>query len=147
MQMRSALFALLMLGACTSAAPVDAPLPATAPAGYLVGTKWRRVDDMNANPHGATMEFNTTGATGYTGCNTWGANVEHDGEQLRFNSTSVTERSCGAGVQTATEQSFLAVIDATRYAHYDRDALVLLDANQHVIARFDSELPPVEDQQ
>ncbi len=55
--------------------------------------------------------------------------------------------ACDAGVQMATERSFLAVIEATRYAHYDRDALVLMDENQQVIARFDSELPPVEDQQ
>lgn len=24
---------------------------------HLSGTKWQRVDDMNANPHGATLEF------------------------------------------------------------------------------------------
>ncbi len=144
--MRSAFLVLALLAACTTEPTPSAQGPGAATS-YLAGTKWRRVDDMNANPHGATMDFSTTGAAGYTGCNRWTANVEHSGERLRFHSNSVTEMSCGAGVQTATEQSFLAVIEATRYAHYDRDALVLLDANQRVIARFDSELPGVEDQQ
>lgn len=52
--------------------------------------------------------------------------------------TSVTEMACGAGVQMATERSFLAVLEATRYGHYDQDVLVLLDARQNEIARFDS---------
>jgi heat shock protein HslJ len=43
--------------------------------------------------------------------------------------------ACGE-LQTDIERSFLAVIEATRYAHYDQDALVLLDANQQVIAEF-----------
>lgn len=142
--MRSALLALMVLGACASS--TGEPSPSAAAPTDLVGTKWRRVDDMNANPHGATLEFNSTGASGYTGCNRWSGAVEQVGERLRFNSMSVTEMACDAGVQMATERSFLAVIEAARYAHYDRDALVLLDANQHVIARFESELPPVEDQ-
>lgn len=41
----------------------------------------------------------------------------------------------------ATEQAFLPVLEAARYAHYDRNALVLLDARQQVIAEFNSELP------
>jgi heat shock protein HslJ len=87
------------------------------------------------------MDFEGTRASGYTGCNRWTADVTQNGEQLRFGMVAVTEMHCGAGVQMATERSFLAVIEAARYAHYDRDALVLLDARQNVIAEFDTELP------
>lgn len=139
--MRSALVALLLLTAC-------APTATTAPAGsaptaaiHLSGTKWRRVDDTNANPHGATMDFEGNRASGYTGCNRWTADVTQSGEELRFGMVAVTEMHCGAGAQMATEQAFLPVLAATRYAHYDRDALMLLDANQNVIAEFNSELP------
>jgi heat shock protein HslJ len=111
-----------------------------APASYLTGTSWRRVDDTNANPHGATMAFTADRASGYTGCNNWFASVMHDGEALRFGSVGMTRRACdGAGVQIDTERNFLAVIEATRYAHYDQDALVLMDENQQVIAEFNVE--------
>ncbi len=132
--MRTAILALVLLGACAT----DAPPAAEAPAIHLAGTEWRRVDDENANPHGATMSFNAQRASGDTGCNRWFATVTQDGEALRFGDVGMTRMACGAGVQAATEQSFLAVLAATRYAHYDRDALVLLDENQQQIARFDS---------
>jgi heat shock protein HslJ len=131
--MRGAFLALALLAGCVSAPP-----PAQAPVNYLAGTEWRRVDDENANPHGATISFTEHGASGYTGCNRWFAAVTHDGEALRFGDIGTTRMACGAGVQTATERSFLAVLRATRYGHYDQDALVLLDENQQVIARFDS---------
>jgi hypothetical protein len=41
-------------------------------------------------------------------------------------------------MQAAAERSFLAVLRATRYGHYDQHALVLLDEEQHQLARFDS---------
>jgi heat shock protein HslJ len=133
--MRAVLLAAALLSACVTETP---PPAAEAPAIHLAGTEWRRVDDENANPHGATMNFSAHGASGYTGCNRWFAAVTQDGEALRFDDVGTTRMACGAGVQTATERSFLAVLAAARYAHYDRDALVLLDGNQQQIARFDS---------
>ena len=130
--MRAAFLA-LWLAACAAQAP-----PREGPANHLAGTEWRRVDDENANPHGATMAFSAHGASGYTGCNNWFATVMQDGEALRFGDVGATRMACGAGVQTATEQSFLAVLRRTRYGHYDQDALVLLDKDQRQIARFDS---------
>jgi heat shock protein HslJ len=138
--MRSALFALLLLGACAQTSAVDAPSDSTATI-HLSGSKWVRIVDMNANPHGATMDFEGNRASGYTGCNRSTAHVTQNVEQLRFGMTAVTEMACGAEVQMATERSFLAVIQAARYGHYDRDALVLLDARQNVIAEFTSTLP------
>ena len=131
--MRAWAMAAFLLAACATQAP--APQATTS---YLAGTEWRRVDDENANPHGATLRFTDRGASGYTGCNRWFAAVTHDGEALRFGNIGTTRMACGADVQAATEQSFLAALRATRYGHYDQDALVLLDENQQVIARFDS---------
>ena len=136
MRIVAAALLVLTLAACAQTSGF-AP---TAPASYLTGTSWRRIDDANANPHGATMAFTADRASGYTGCNDWFASVTHNGEALRFGSVGTTRRACdGAGVQIDTERSFLAVIEATRYAHYDQDALMLLDENQRVIAEFRTE--------
>jgi heat shock protein HslJ len=145
-RMRSAFLALAFLAACATEPAPSAPPPGTATS-YLAGTKWRRIDDENANPHGATLEFTERGASGDTSCNRWFSSATHEGEALRFGNVGVTRRACQTGMQADTERNFLAVLRATRYAHYDRDALVLLDENQQVIARFDSEMPAEEDQQ
>lgn len=103
--MRSALLALSLLAACvqTPASP-----PSEAPAAiHLSGTKWQRIDDENANPHGATLEFDGARASGYTGCNRWFASVTQNGEELRFGDVGTTRMACQAGVQAATERSFL----------------------------------------
>ncbi|MGQ0534001.1 MAG: META domain-containing protein [Caulobacteraceae bacterium] len=131
--MRSVLLALVLLGACaqTPAAP-----PETPAAILLSGTKWQRVDDENANPHGATLEFTERGASGHTGCNRWFTAVTQDGEALSFGNIGMTRMACQTEIQAATERSFLAALRATRYAHYDQDALVLLDARRDQVARF-----------
>lgn len=138
--MRSVLLALAFLAACASPEQPASPSEPASAAIHLDGTKWRRVDDMNANPHGATLDFDGARASGYTGCNRWFATVTQNGEALRFGAIGMTRMACGAGVQMDTERSFVAALEATRYGHYDQDALVLLDANQQEIARFDSEL-------
>lgn len=130
----------LFAAALAACATVAAPSPSPAPhANHLSGTKWRRVDDMDANPHGATIEFEGVRASGYTGCNRWFADVTQDGEILRFGPVGMTRMACGAEVQQATERNFLSVLERTRYGHYDQSALVLLDEEQHVIAEFDVE--------
>ena len=125
-----ALLVSLLLAACTTAPP-----PASG-HNYLAGTSWFRVDDEEANPHGATMEFTEREASGYTGCNRWFTSVTHDGEALDFGDIGMTRIACQSEMQAGTERRFLIVLEATRYAHYDRDVLVLLDANQQMIARF-----------
>jgi len=139
--MRAVCLAFALLAACAPTTPPPQPTTEAPAAIHLSGTKWVRVDDMNANPHGATMEFEGARASGYTGCNRWFASVTQNGEELRFRSVGMTRMACGADVQGATERSFLAAIGATRFGHYDRDALVLLDAQQNQIARFESTLP------
>jgi heat shock protein HslJ len=134
--MRAFVLAAALLAACATQTP---PPAETSTASYLAGTSWRRVDDENANPHGATLAFTERGASGNTSCNRWFSAITHNGEALRFGNIGTTRRACQAEVQAATERSFLAVLRATRYGHYDQDVLVLLDENQRVIARFNSE--------
>lgn len=134
--MRTLILALcaIALTACATSAP-SAP---TAPAPiHLAGTKWIRVDDLDANPHPPTMDFDAYRASGFSGCNRWFASVTQNGEVLRFGQTGATRMACMAEPAAAAEQRFFAVIEATRYAHYDQDALVLLDENQHQLARFE----------
>ena len=130
MRLASALIA-LALAACTTAPPAP-----EAPRNYLAGTSWLRVDDDEANPHGATMAFTENGASGHTGCNRWFTSVTHNGEALDFGNIGMTRMACQTGMQAGTERRLLEVLEAARYAHYDQDVLVLLDANQQVIARF-----------
>lgn len=141
--MRSALFALMLLGACTQTT-ADTPPTRQAATHYLSGTKWLRMDDMNANPHGATLEFDGNRASGYTGCNHWTADVTEQGEVLRFGMVVSTEMACSSPMQMDTERNFLSVLDRTRYAHFDRESLVLMDARQNQIAQFNSNLPTPE---
>jgi len=121
---------LALLAACASAPPSE-PLPAT-----LAGTAWRRIDDENANPHGATLEFTERGASGYTGCNRWFSSIERQGEALDFGNIGTTRMACQADVQAATEQSFLAALNATRRVRVEGGELVLYDAAGAEAARF-----------
>jgi heat shock protein HslJ len=123
-----ALFCALLLAACATAEP--------APPVHLAGTSWIRVDDEHANPHGATMVFTERGASGHTGCNRWFTSVTQDGEELRFGNVGMTRMACQTQVQAHTERSLLEALRATRYAHYDQDALVLLDQEQRQRATF-----------
>lgn len=138
--MRALVFALALLGACTSAPPPSTPAPpppqSESSLDYLSGTLWRRVDDENANPHGATMAFEGSRVSGSTGCNRWFSAVTQDGNEMRFGRIGMTRMAC-ADVQNATERNFVAVIEATRDIHYDQNELVLLNAEQEVIARFE----------
>jgi heat shock protein HslJ len=134
--MKQALLALLALAACATPAP--APPPTTSAAIHLSGTHWRRVDDEDAMPHPATMAFSSDRASGYTGCNRFFARVTQHGESLAFHDVATTRMACdSAEVAQATERSFLSVLERTRFGHYDRDALVLLDKDQMVIGRFE----------
>ena len=133
------LAALLLSVVMTACATPEPAAPDGAAASHLAGTSWRRVDDLDANPHGATMAFTAEGASGDTGCNRWFTSVAQSGETLRFGDIGLTRRACQTPMQAAAERSFLEVLNAARYAHYDQHALVLLDAQQQVIARFDAQ--------
>lgn len=129
-----AAFLVLALSACMTPVP-SAPAPPPAGSSYLSGTHWI-MEGVEASPHYPTMNFEEARASGFNGCNQWFAGVTHEGESLRFGMIGTTRRACEAGSAGAVERRFLAMLNATRYAHYDQDALVLLDAEQHQIGRF-----------
>ena len=58
---------------------------------------------------------------------------------LRFGDVTTTRMAC-AEAGAAAERNFLAALAAACYAHYDRDALVLRDAEQDQLARFEGVL-------
>lgn len=129
--MRFAVLALLLLGACASAPP-----PSDTPTLSLAGTSWRRIDDLDANPHGATLEFTERGASGHTGCNRWFSSVERASDALDFGNIGMTRMACQAEVSAATERNFLAALNATRQARLEDGELVLYDSAGAPVARF-----------
>jgi heat shock protein HslJ len=132
--MRAALLA-LALAACAVATPA-ADQPAVA-AIHLAGTKWMRIDRSGDAPHFPTLDFAADSASGFAGCNRWNADaVQQDGERLAFSRIATTRMMCAESAM-ATEHDLVSVLERTRYAHYDRDALVLLDENSIQIARFE----------
>lgn len=132
--MRTALLLSLALAACTTTAP-------GTPAVHLSGTTWT-MDDPDSSPHSPTIQFLDARAYGFDGCNSWFASVQQSGETLRFERIGTTRRACEAAPAAAAEHHFLDVLDGTRYGHYDQSVLVLLDAQQHELARFNNDDTP-----
>jgi heat shock protein HslJ len=97
------------------------------------------MEDADSAPHSPTIAFLDARAYGFDGCNSWFASVEQDGEILRFVRIGTTRRACEAAPAAAAERRFLDVLAATQYGHYDQDVLVLLDAQQHQLARFNND--------
>ena len=126
-----ALVLALALTACVEAPALIGPI-------HLSRTHWI-MDDADAAPHFPTIDFSDSRASGFDGCNSWFAAVEQDGETLRFGHVATTRRACDAESAGAVERRFLAMLNATRYGHYDQDALVLLDAEQHQLGRFSAD--------
>lgn len=133
--------ALALLGACTAPeglAPGAQPPAAEAPAAVisLDGTSWRRVDDLDANPHGGTIAFEGARASGSTGCNRWFGDVTINGPALSFGQVGMTRMACAAPAMAA-EQRFTAMLSQVRgYRLQDATTLVLLDAGGAEVARF-----------
>lgn len=118
------------LSACAGQAPSE-------PAFDLGGTSWRRVDDMDANPHGATLQFGADGrASGSTGCNRWFSAVTRDEHVLTFGSVGMTRMACQAEVQMATERNFTAMLPRAQGWSMDGEELVFTDQAGAEIARF-----------
>jgi heat shock protein HslJ len=128
-----------MLGAAFAVSACAAQTPPDSGAD-LNDTSWRRVDDMNANPHGATLQFSAGGrASGSTGCNRWFSSVTRDDHALQFGNMGMTRMACQAEVQMATERSFTEMLPRVRAYRQDGEELVFLDEANAEIARFVTE--------
>jgi heat shock protein HslJ len=134
--MRALVLTLALAACCTAPTPAATPSPA-API-HLSGTRWI-MEDEASSPHYPTIAFEDARASGYDGCNAWFAPVTQNGESLRFQMVGTTRRACPVGAGADAERRFLAILSATRYGHYDQDMLVLLDADQHQLARFNAD--------
>jgi heat shock protein HslJ len=126
-----ALLLTLALAACMTTPP-------GTPAVHLSGTNWT-MNDPDSAPHSPTIAFLDARAYGFDGCNSWFASVEQDGQALRFVRIGTTRRACEAQSAAAAERRFLDLLATTQYGRYDQDVLVLLDARQHQLARFNND--------
>lgn len=130
--MRAIVFA-LVLAACAHEPA------AQAVSNPLAGTAWRRVDDLDANPHRATLAFEQDRAHGSTGCNRWFGAAHVSDARLDFDSIGTTRMAC-AEVQMATERNFLDVLArAARYRLDDADTLTVMSADGAALAQFTRE--------
>lgn len=125
----AALITLVLLSACASCAPPEAPAPAPSP---IENTRWIMA---NADADGPTIEFVENRAVGYAGCNRWFAEAQTDGPALSFGQIGATRRMCSPAVMSV-EREFFAALNATRAVRVDGDTLVLLDARGQELARF-----------
>jgi putative lipoprotein len=131
---RRALALLALVAACVE---TSAPPPAGAPRPPpLEGTRWELVD-LDADPaaRAPTLEFAAENrAGGYTGCNQWFAQVELS-NGVRFGGIGATRRACPEPAMT-TEREFLAVLEQTRMAEREGDALRLTGGEAETLATF-----------
>jgi heat shock protein HslJ len=127
----------LALSACCTAPPSPVAPTSTTPI-HLSGTRWI-MEDEASSPHYPTIAFENARASGYDGCNEWFAPVTQNGESLHFQMVGTTRRACPVGAGADAERRFLVILSATRYGHYDQDTLVLLDADQRQLARFNAD--------
>ncbi|HEX8431698.1 MAG TPA: META domain-containing protein [Longimicrobium sp.] len=132
----TALVAWMGLVACS---PRPVPGPATPVPAALAGSTWTlvEVDDRPAEPGAgarpATITFAADRATGFLGCNQFGAPYEASGGALRFQAVVSTRMACSAGMEL--ERDFTAALEATR--SYRRGVAVLeLVGENGVLARF-----------
>lgn len=101
----------------------------------LVGAQWMRIDDENASPHFPTLAFDETGASGYSGCGPWSAQVRPRRDGLAFVAIRLTY-ACQAAPARAAEASFMTALRGTRALRRDGEELILLDRAGRTVARF-----------
>lgn len=120
----------LAVAACAERPPAVTP---TAPENVpLNRTQWTVADGGWNAP---SLEFVDTRANGFTGCNRFFAQVEQNGPSLTFSGIGTTRRACSPDLMQV-ERNFVTMLEGTRAARLEGDALVLLDVNDVAIARL-----------
>jgi heat shock protein HslJ len=118
--------AMLFVVACAEAQPTTpAPPPQT-----LMGTRWVALES-----DAPTLELNQNRATGNAGCNSYFAQVEVQGADVRFQAIGATRRMCAPEVM-AGERSFLAALESAAGVRVEGDTLILADGEGTVLTRL-----------
>jgi heat shock protein HslJ len=129
---------LLVAFACGPRPPPSEPAAATA---SLDGREWLLVDlgqqpaPPGAGGRPATIRFDPTNgrASGFAGCNRYGAEYSIAGDSLRFGPAISTKMACADGDQL--ERSYLAVLPEVRRYQLS-DSTLVLSGSGAPLARF-----------
>lgn len=121
------------------------PVPVTPGAATLAGTAWTLVElggrpaATGASGRPGTLAFAADRASGFAGCNQFGAGYEATGAALRFLAVFSTRMACSAGMEL--ERDFTAALEATRSYRRSATGLELIGENG-VLARFTAATQP-----
>jgi heat shock protein HslJ len=101
----------------------------TAPtSASLAGTRWvlGAAADLGVPTAGVavTAEFDDQRVTGSSGCNSYNASYETDGEELTIGPVAGTRMACGPA-PTAVEQAYLARLERVAFYEIDQGELTL----------------------
>ncbi|MEG0822754.1 MAG: META domain-containing protein [Burkholderiaceae bacterium] len=127
--------ATLALAACAATPPGAAPGP-------LATTSWQA--DVVAGKNcslPSTLEFiDGQRAAGSLGCNRFTAVYELNGTQLKFGPVASTRKMCAPELMSQ-ETAFAKVLESTRSARRDGDALTLYGADNQALVKLTPEKP------
>lgn len=128
-----ALMLVLMLAACSPPIPAKSTPP---PPVRLAGSNWVMLIEDTAD--GApTLQFEAgSRAGGFTGCNSWFAQVDRRDGGLRFEAIGMTRRACDQPAM-ALEHDFADLLAHTRGVTVEGDVLTLLGEDGATLARFE----------
>lgn len=134
---RLVLLACVGLAACHPAAV--ATTPGASPAAPLAGTEWTLVElggraaPAGAGGRSATLTLADGRASGFAGCNQFGAGFVAADPALTFSAVISTRMACSAGMEL--ERDYTAALEATRSYRLTSAGLELIGQGG-VLARF-----------
>lgn len=127
--------------AAAALAACAAPSPGQAP-GPLAGSSWQ-ADTVGGKSCAlpSTLEFiDEQRASGSLGCNRFTAMYELKGSALKFGPVASTRKMCAPDFMSQ-EASFAKVLEATRSARRDGDALTLYGDDDKALIKLTPEKP------
>lgn len=127
-----ALVLVLMLAACSPPIPAKSTPPSPL---ELAGSDWVMVRD-GLGEGAPTLAFGYGNrASGFTGCNSWFAQVDRRDGGLRFEAIGMTRRACDQPAMIA-EREFADLLARTHGVTVADDVLTLTAEDGNILARF-----------